>query len=489
MKRKKSDAVDEVAATYEDLVHTAAERVGPIAQAAADKLEAAAGRVGPLAHDAAERLEPLAQKAADKVAPFAQQAQDFVSPYAQQAADKVGPLAQQVGGTVGPYALLAKQRGAQAAHDVIEKWRPTLEEAMERISPGVEAARDRINEDLLPKLIAALEAAAAAPVVVEAGKRGQATLAAAKGELTLPEPKPKRRWLKRVLIIAVVGGVVVVVARRLLGGQDADWQAARPTAPYAPPKPPTPPAPASNGQTQDTVETLEPPAPEAAVPEDVVATPEAEQAIVPEESSAEQTPEEATAADGAAPGEPGVEEPRRPRRPRRPRSTGRACQTTRPTKAWIPTRSRTGRRPRRIARATPARTSTSAANRRRASSIKANERSMKYHVPESAGYQPHPLRGVVQQRRGGPGGRLHPRPALTPTRPLTDNTYSSAGNTLDSHDDRRQSLPDQQTADQEGSRCPQSPHPSLPKHGPLGRAALGGRRTLSRAPPPRHGGG
>ena len=184
---------------------------------------------------------------------------------ARPLAAKVGPLAQQVGDTVGPYALLAKQRGAQAAQEVIEKWRPALEEAMETRSPlGWRRPRTRINEDLLPKLVAALEAAAAAPVVVEASKRGQATLAAAKGELTLPEvqTKPKRRWLKRLIVIGVVGGVVVVVARRLLGGQDADWQAARPTAPYAAPAPPTPP-PATNGQTQDAAETRSPESVEA----------------------------------------------------------------------------------------------------------------------------------------------------------------------------------------------------------------------------------
>ena len=87
MKRKVVDTSD-AASTYSDLVQTAADQVGPLAQAAADRLEAAAVRVGPLAHQAADRLEPLAQKAAGRVAPLAQQAQEFVTPYAQSAADK-----------------------------------------------------------------------------------------------------------------------------------------------------------------------------------------------------------------------------------------------------------------------------------------------------------------------------------------------------------------------------------------------------------------
>jgi hypothetical protein len=367
VKRKSAEVSEPAAPTYTDLIQSAADRVGPLAQAAADALEAVAERVGPLAHEAADKLEPLAQSAAGKVS----------------------PLARQVGGSVGPYALLARQRSTQVAQDVIERWRPTLEEAFAKVSPSLEGARGRINDDLLPKLIAALEAAAAAPVVVEATKRGQATLAAAKGELTLPEavqPKPKRRWIRRVLVIAAVGGVIVVVARRVLGGQDADWQAARPTAPYTPP---TPPAPAANGQTQDTAETpdvvaasgagllSEAEAPETTSPAESAR--DTELGAVPEEYSAEQTPEEATALDGAAPGEPEpeplleaddptvsysgppdevdegdeVEDGRAPEADRS-RYTGEGVYIgNEPPEGFV---------------------------------IKANERSMKYHVPESMGY-------------------------------------------------------------------------------------------------------
>ena len=66
---------------------------------------------------------------------------------------------------------------------------------------------------------------------------GQATLAAAKGELVLPPPKKKRRWLKRFAVLAALAGVAAVAARKFLGSADADWQAARPSAPYTPPQP------------------------------------------------------------------------------------------------------------------------------------------------------------------------------------------------------------------------------------------------------------
>jgi hypothetical protein len=86
----------------------------------------------------------------------------------------------------------------------------------------------------VPKISEALSAAAGAPVVAEATKRGKAVVAAAKGELEQPKEK-KGGWLKWLLIAAGLVGIAVFVVRKFLGGKDADWQAARPTTPYAPP--------------------------------------------------------------------------------------------------------------------------------------------------------------------------------------------------------------------------------------------------------------
>ncbi len=41
----------------------------------------------------------------------------------------------------------------------------------------------------------------------------------------------------RIAVVAAIAGAAVFVVRRVLGGRDADWQAARPTTPYAPPRP------------------------------------------------------------------------------------------------------------------------------------------------------------------------------------------------------------------------------------------------------------
>ena len=54
-----------------------------------------------------------------------------------------------------------------------------------------------MSAEVLPRLTETLSAAAGAPVVVEAKKRGKAAVAAAKGELELPKEKEKKkgRWL------------------------------------------------------------------------------------------------------------------------------------------------------------------------------------------------------------------------------------------------------------------------------------------------------
>jgi hypothetical protein len=233
--------VGPLAGAAADRIGSAADKVSPLAHSAADRLgplaQSAAGRVGPVTHEAAERLAPLAQSAADRIAPLANQAVERVSPYAQQAVSRVSPYAQQAAERITPIASSAKKRGAHVAHDAVDKIAPVLDEALERVSPAVEAARGKLSSEIVPKLSEALSAAAGAPVVVEATKRGKAAVAAAKGELELPKEKKKGRWVKRFAIVAAIAGVTVFAVRKFLGGRDADWQAARPTTPYAPPKP------------------------------------------------------------------------------------------------------------------------------------------------------------------------------------------------------------------------------------------------------------
>jgi hypothetical protein len=226
-----ADRIGAAADRVSPLAHSAADRLGPLAQSAAE-------RVGPITHEAADRLAPLAHSAADRIAPLANQAVERVSPYTQQAVSRVSPYAQQAAERVGPIATSAKQRGARVAHDAVDKIAPILDQALERVSPAVEATRTRMSGEIVPKISEALGAAAGAPVVAEAAKRGKAVVPAAKGELELPEEKSKKngRWFLWLAVVAGVAGAAVFVARKFLGSKDADWQAARPTTPYAPPQ-------------------------------------------------------------------------------------------------------------------------------------------------------------------------------------------------------------------------------------------------------------
>jgi hypothetical protein len=158
-----------------------------------------------------------------------------------------------------------------------------------------------MHDDVLPKLAEALAAAAAAPIVVEAadrGKavvaeaadRGKAVVAAAKGEV--PAAKPKSRWLKRLAIVIAVGGIAAIVARKLLGSSDADWQAARPTAPYvpkatAPAGPATSPASTWSAATDPTAAASANAVTAAETDDDAVATEAVEDEIADEASADE----------------------------------------------------------------------------------------------------------------------------------------------------------------------------------------------------------
>ncbi|HEY5820547.1 MAG TPA: hypothetical protein VIT20_01135 [Propionibacteriaceae bacterium] len=352
----------------EDFVHTAADRVGPLAQSAADKVgplaEAAAERIGaaaekvvPFAHTAAERVSPYAQQAVDRVSPYAQQAVDRVSPYAQQAVDAVSPYAHQAVDAVSPYAHQAADKIAPLAESAVQRGARVAHDAVERFGPVLDDARDRVSEDLLPKLSGALSAAAATPLAVEAVSRGQATLAAAKGELVLPQKK-KGSWLKRFAIVAAIAGVAFVVARKFLGSKDADWQAARPTTPYAPPKPAAPAAPVVSESAEAVAEAGDDPQSGPSAHADYT---EANGAPEPEQPAEGGEPE----AEGF---EPEVTEPEVTEPEVTEHEVTEPEVTDAPAAKWSGQGVYVGAEP------------------PEGFIIKGNERSMKYHLPESTGY-------------------------------------------------------------------------------------------------------
>ena len=255
--KKSSDPVDvvpdKVVPAADELVRAVVEKIGPLADAAADALaqaaekasplaHAAVEQVGPLAHTAVERLAPVVQSAAErvgpltsqavgKVTPYAQQAAGAVGPLASQAAERVGPLAQQAAAVVTPYAVLAKERGLKAGQDAAGRLAPA-------VGTAVGSARG-LSEDVLPKVSAALAAAAASPLVTDAVDRGRTVVRAAReADVVAPPPPPakkKSRWVSTLALLAAAGGAAYVIARKLRGDKGSQWQTARPSAPYVPP--------------------------------------------------------------------------------------------------------------------------------------------------------------------------------------------------------------------------------------------------------------
>ncbi len=132
----------------------------------------------------------------------------------------------------GPMAHDAKVRTADFAAKRLDAWEPHIKDALDKVSPAVDAARDRVSDDILPKLQHLLHEAAENPVIVEAGRRSEAAVQALRGEL---EPKRKKgkasKFIKFVTISAIVAGAVAAV-RHFLTPKDDGWTAHEPSKAY-----------------------------------------------------------------------------------------------------------------------------------------------------------------------------------------------------------------------------------------------------------------
>jgi hypothetical protein len=160
------------------------------------------------------------ETAKDKVRPLAESAvgsaRDRVSPYAERAVERVSP-----------YAEKAVERGANVAHAAVEKAGPVIDDALRKVGPATEhaaeKARERFNDDLLPKVTAALAtlAAAAEPVIEESSRRGKATAAALKGEIEVPKKSHK---LRKVVLFLGFGALAAAAVKKLLTPPEPAWQ-------------------------------------------------------------------------------------------------------------------------------------------------------------------------------------------------------------------------------------------------------------------------
>ncbi len=208
-------------------------------EAAAETTHTAAER-GAAALDAAiERIQPLLEQAAERVGPFAEDAM-------KRAED-------------------ARTAAAKYAADTLDSVQPQLNEALDRVTPAVEKAQKAVQNDLIPKLIQLLHEAAEHPAVAgvledareaaaEIESRGQATLAAVKGELELPKKSSKGKTFLKVAAVGALIAAVGVAIKTFLGSKDSGWAPHEPSPAYTYTDTPTPKDPEPEDSLDDDLE-------------------------------------------------------------------------------------------------------------------------------------------------------------------------------------------------------------------------------------------
>lgn len=172
------------------------------------------------------------KKAAAHSAAAAAAAADAGQSALQDALAKASELLSDAQKAAAPMAHDAKVRTADFAAKRLDAWEPHIQDALDKVSPAVDAARDKVSDDILPMLQHLLHDAAESPVVVEAGRRGEAAVQALKGELEPKRKKSKtRKFVKFVAISAIVAGAVAAV-RHFLTPKDDGWTAHEPSKAY-----------------------------------------------------------------------------------------------------------------------------------------------------------------------------------------------------------------------------------------------------------------
>lgn len=174
-----------------------------------------------LARDVSEAIAPHVERARDELAPRIADARDHLAPHVEKAREQVGPK-------------LAEAR---------EELAPRLADARDQLAPHLEDARDLIVKGV------ATATAAAAPVAVEARRRGVNAAAALKGE----EPVKRKGRKRKLLVFATLAGLGALAWQKLRGGESTNWQTSYSPAPApaAPPAPPSPPAPSTGTHSAD----------------------------------------------------------------------------------------------------------------------------------------------------------------------------------------------------------------------------------------------
>lgn len=229
-----ADLKTDLANLREDAVRVATDVLAPKARDLADYL---APRVRDAAENVADYVQPRAQDLGRRGVQFASDARDAWQP-------KITQLASDARDTLQPriaqFAADTRETLQPHFEDARDRLQPHLEDAASRIAPLVDAGRDKLTHDLLPRLTDALESVASTPQAEDAKDRLLAAKAALAGDLTLGSvaeviSRPKRSAFKTILQVIVASGLiagVVFAVKRFLAPEDSGWQAHQPSDAY-----------------------------------------------------------------------------------------------------------------------------------------------------------------------------------------------------------------------------------------------------------------
>ena len=206
----------------------------------ASRKTAAASSPSTLKEQRAQALEIAAAyltAAQDKAAPLASQVNDKIGPLTDQLSDKIGPISEKL----GPISDQAVEAGKKAL-DVSKEY------AQEKVVPTLHQAYDTFQKDILPGLEERAEKVTALTAVEEATRRGQAAVSALKGESTelaakagietksVKKAKRRGKFGKVLGTLAILGGIsaaAVVASRRFMSSSDDGWTAHEPKVTYS----------------------------------------------------------------------------------------------------------------------------------------------------------------------------------------------------------------------------------------------------------------
>ncbi len=191
-------------------------------QAAEEALEQGSSVLEDVINVVLPRAKQATHQAAEYVAPLLEDARDRVVPVLQDARGRVVPAFEDARGRVVPAFQDARGRLVPLVHDVADRVSPAVHDAYEAVS-------DKVTHDVYPRLQELWEEATEDPRVAEASLRGRSALAALKGDLALPEPAPvvvsqARGVLSKIVTVLGVAALIaaIVVAVRTVLGSSDD---------------------------------------------------------------------------------------------------------------------------------------------------------------------------------------------------------------------------------------------------------------------------